>query len=203
MQSIPIHIVTLALLLMQGRPSYTIIGKWEAVDASEGFCMIMEFGPRGVFYRSGGICRSGTYRLDGSRILVDEAGLHSASEATEFRIDGDELVLKTEDGELRLPRLGRQTPNAPAIVGKWGEKGAFFHGGDNGSATLEFTQDGHFKFRMQTEPEKGRYQRRGKMLITRAGGEYIESPIRFEDGFLILQSRYNPGAEEKYRRIDR
>jgi len=60
MPSIPIHIVTIALLLMQSRLNHTIIGKWEAVEESEGFCAIMEFRPSGVFHQSGGICRSGT-----------------------------------------------------------------------------------------------------------------------------------------------
>lgn len=202
MQSIPIYIVTIALFLMQGRAGHTIIGKWEAVEANDGFRVTMEFGRGGVFYQTAGIYRSGTYRLDGSRILVEEPALNNAAEAAEFRIDGDELVLKFEDGELRLPRIGRQTSNAPAIVGKWGEKGAYFHGGDNGFASFEFTQDGRFIFRMQAEPEKGRYQTRGNLLTTRMHGESSASSIRFEDGFLILKSRSKPPHEEKYKRIE-
>ena len=34
--SIPIHTVTIVLLLMQGRSSHTIIGKWEAVEPADG-----------------------------------------------------------------------------------------------------------------------------------------------------------------------
>lgn len=202
MQSIPIPIVVMALLLTQARSVQTIIGKWEALEpAAGGFFVTMEFGPRGVFYHTAGISRSGTYRLDGSRILIEEGVSNSDSDAMEFRVESDKLVSKGADGEVAWPRIGRSTPNSPPIVGKWGAKGAFFHGGENGAATFEFTQDGHFKFRMQAEPEKGRYQTRGKLLITKASGESTIYSFRFEDGFLILKS--DSIREERYRRIER
>lgn len=203
MQSIPIHIVAIALLLMQARPSQTIIGKWESVEASaEGGCPTMEFGPRGVLYLTFAICHSGTYRLDGGGFLLEEGASSRASEAVEFRIESDKLVFKDAFGEEPWPRIGRPTPNAPAIIGKWGVKGTLFHG-DNGYATFEFTQDGHYKFRMQGEPKKARYQTRGERLIIWDSGESTIYSFRFKDEFLILTSGSSPVHEENYRRIER
>ena len=205
MQSVTIHIFSFALLLLQAAPSNTIIGKWEGVEATGHVGDVLEFRRGGFFSEGMGISSSGNYKLDGKRVLIEETSsdLDNRSEALELRIERNALFLKYDDGEVRLRRLHRRKPAAPAIVGKWIVKGAFFHGGENGLWTIEFTKDGRVRMTMRREPEKGRFKINGNRLITKVNGESSVSSFRFEDGFLILMRQSKPVGEEKYKRVDR
>jgi hypothetical protein len=49
-----------------------------------------------------------------------------------FNLEGDTLTLISNSEEMKLMRLDPSASGDLPIVGRWGIKGAFFHGGKNG-----------------------------------------------------------------------
>lgn len=200
----PVHFLALTLLLTQASARQSIVGTWESVEAVDGMRDLMEFSRGGRFTKTVGLSGIGTYRVDGNRALIEEAaGSDESAKSMELRIESDKLVLKEGSGEMRLSRLARRTPDAPALVGKWGLRMPFpIHGPDEGSLTIELTRDGQYRLRMQTKPTKGSYKvRRNRVTVKTSDGTHASS-FRFEDGFLILRSEVEAKREEKFKRVD-
>ncbi len=199
----PTHLLALFLLLTQATASQSIAGKWESVEAVDGLRELMEFSRGGRFSKTVGLSGTGTYRLDGNRALIEEAaGSDESAKSMELRIESEKLVLEEGGGEMRLSRLTRRTPDAPAFVGKWGLRVPFpLHGPDNGSLTIELTRDGQYRLRMQTKPTRGSYKVRGNRVTVKTSDGTHASSFRFEDGFLILRSAVESKREEKFKRV--
>ena len=198
-----VHFFLLLLLVFQARGNDRIIGKWESVETTDGARTVLEFGRNGLFLRTVGLAADGIYRVEGNHILTDglDSGAKDQLDSLEFKVENDALFLKTTDGEVTLRRLGPR-PNADVpIMGKWGVKGEFFHGGKNGTSTIEFTQDGHLRTRIQAEPRRGRYRIKGDLLTTSSEGETQSGNFRFEEGLLIITPASKSGGEERYKRL--
>lgn len=98
---------------------------------------------------------------------------------------------------MKLERLSNSPLGDLPFVGRWGIKGAFFHGGNNGLWEVLLTRDGRITCKMQREPERGRYKIKGNSL-TMKGERYR---VRFEEGLMILKPVDEPESEsEKYKR---
>ena len=118
-----IHFLALALVLAQARANPTILGKWEAVDPSDNITRFLEFRRDGRFFESLGASGNAAYRLDGDRILIEDSKRPTGPPGIlELRIEGDWLVMKSDDGVMRFPRIGRRPKDALPLVGKWGLK---------------------------------------------------------------------------------
>lgn len=209
MRDAAIYLSGLFILLIQARTNSAIIGRWESVEPKEGLTVIQEFRSGGLYSRTIHITSHGTYAVEGNRIIdtfppSPDAGTEEKRESIEFEIQGDDLVLRVKDynqrdDEMRLKRLDHQNGGSASLAGRWGIKGAFFHGDNNGRFEMEFTKEGQLTIKMYREPDNGRYRISRDLLITTVDGERETNHFRFESGFLILNSATRT---ERYKRVN-
>ena len=198
-------VIIFMILLPQFRTSINIIGQWEqteldkVTETSEAPPHIrLQFHRDGSFVATYWISLDGTYEVRGNDILTKSINSDSATtDRMSFKVEGDSLTLSLKGEEMKLKRLSPSAPGDLPTLGRWGIKGAFFHGGNNGLCELLLTKDGRITFKIQAEPERGRYKIKGNVL-TMKGARYR---IRFEEGGLILKSLDEPEYERKYKRL--
>lgn len=199
------HLVLILLILFaQARTSINIIGRWENVQTYE-ITQTSEAPPhiKLEFYRDGSfvltfwISSEGAYEVSGNDILVKPTNLDSEkAEKLSFKVEGNTLTLTTNGEEMKLERLSNSSLSDLPFVGRWGIKGATFHGGNNGLWEVLLTRDGRITFKIQGEPERGRYKLKGN-LLTMKGESYR---VRFEEGLMILKPVDEAESERKYKR---
>ena len=191
-------VVILLIFLPQARTSVDIIGQWEGVEPAEGDAHIrLQFRRDRVVLSTFGIYTHGTYEVRGNDIIVKSTNSDSATDRERIRLEGDTLILGINDDEMRLERLRRSEPGDLPFVGEWGEKGGFFHGGNNGLLEVKLKRDGRITIKLEREPERERYKITGN-LLTMGDQRY---KVRFEGGLLILKPLDDPSKVEKYKRI--
>ena len=207
MQSIVTCAVTLILLMAQSNPKTQILGKWQSIEATDGFGSLVEFRNDGFCFTAFRIVSNRTYKIEDDRIFTSgqKSSQGQDPDGVQFRIEGARLFFKTSEGEIALDWMGNAKPSGPAIVGKWGIKDSLFphrHGAEKASFTYEFTEDGRFTTIIQGEPQARRYSIKGKWLTMRINGESRRVKYRFEDEVLVLESFSEAGREERYRRVE-
>ena len=198
-------VLILLILLPQAMISKSIIGQWENAETTE-VTKTTEAAPhfRLQFHRDGSfvatfwISFDGTYEVRENNILTKSTNSDSETmDKLSFKVEGDTLTLSFNSEEMKLKRLSPSASGDLPVVGRWGIKGAFFHGGNNGLCELLFTKDRRITFKMQGEPERGRYKIKGS-LLTMNDERYR---VRFEEGLLILKSLDEPESERKYKAV--
>ena len=192
--------IVLTFLVAQSAARNEIVGKWIAVEDTDGLHSILEFRPNGICSVTLGVVGSEAYKIEGNRILSVNLEQNNELDAIEFRLDGAKLVLKTEEGKITFTRISTKLSRT-GLVGKWGTGGAFFHGGEAGTWIIEFTEDGQLRTVMQREPKTGRYATKGDWLTLRIDGKSRALRYRFADGLLVLDSYSDIGREDRYRRV--
>ena len=201
--NIPFYFCILLLLPLQSVTGSALIGEWEAVIINEPAYGEMyqrwQFRQDKYFVETGGIRWRGTYRVEGHRLI--NSSFKFLKEAEEFRIEGNILILKSDEGEeLRLKRLSPRSRSTADIVGRWGEKFDFL--GPNGLLEIELTADGRIKVKMQRQPVAGGYRLRNNLLTIIERSGTTKHRFRFENGFLLVKSLDEENTEDKrFRRV--
>lgn len=197
-------VLILSILLAQARTSINIVGQWENAETYETTQtseapphIKLEFYRDGSFVRTFWISFEAAYELSGNDILVKLTNSDSAeTEKLSLNVKGNILTLTADGEEMKFERLSNSSLSDLPFVGRWGIKGAAFHGGNNGLWEVLLTRDGRFTFKMQREPERGRYKIKGN-LLTMKGDSYR---VRFEEGLMILKPVDESESEHKYKR---
>lgn len=205
MKSLLVYVFTLLFLLLQGKITSDVIGRWEGLEKSpEGLHKRLEFNPDGSFANTVGTSFKGTYKLQGNRLIItyrSQPESDMTRETQQISIKGSTLILKVKKGQIEAIRLSPRVPNSPAIVGRWQLEIPGFHGGATaGLWEFEFSKAGDFTSNIEFYPQKGHYKIDGDLLITTVDNEAETVKFRLEDGFLLLKSP-DVGTEEKFRRI--
>jgi hypothetical protein len=201
--NIPFYFCILLLLPLQSVNGFTLIGEWEAVIINEavegGMYQRWQFRQDKSLVETGGIRWRGTYKVEGHRLINSSSKF--LKEAEEFRIEGNILILKSDEGEeIRLKRLSPRSRSTADIVGRWGEKFDFF--GPNGLIEIGLTEDGRIKVTMQRQPVAGRYKVGNNLLTIIEQSGTTKHRFRFKNGFLLVKSLDEQNTEEKrFRRI--
>jgi hypothetical protein len=138
MPGILMPIFSSVFLLLQVSSRGDIVGRWEAIETTRGgLGSTLKFSPDGSFTFAFGPLLTGTYKLDGDKLIVttfQHPPEKATTEAHEIKIEGDTLFQKTEYGVYKWVRLNPSAPGSPPIVGRWGMK----------SPVYEFRRDGTF-----------------------------------------------------------
>lgn len=199
------HLVLILLILLaQARTSINIIGQWENAETYEITQpseppphIKLEFYRDGSFVLTFSTSSEGAYEVSGNDILVKPINSDSAeTEKFSLKVEGNTLTLTTNGEEMKLKRLSNSSLSDLPFVGRWGIKTAAFHGGNNGLWEVLLTRDGRITFKLQAEPERGRYKIKGN-LLTMNGRSYR---VRFEEGLMILKPVDEDELERKYKR---
>src|SRR5919205_2052505 len=158
-----ISVGVLAMIILVSQPAHhdSIIGKWKAVGAPDHGYKIMEFADEGLLSVSWGVEGTLTYEVKGKFIHLNDPEL--GAEICDFRIENDTLFLKSPERDSKLRRLDKQTPDAPPIVGKWGETIISVDGQEN-SYSIEFTKNGRSTSTLEYLRGSGSYQISGDLL---------------------------------------
>ena len=207
MNNLFVHIFFLLFLLLQGKTTSDIIGRWEGLEKSpEGLHRRLEFNPDGSFTNTVGTSFKGTYKLQGNRLITTYSSQPESvitREMQQFSIKGGTLILKVKKAQIEAIRLTPRVTNNPAIVGRWQLEIRGFHGGAaSGLWEFEFSKAGDFTSNIEFYPQKGHYKIEGDLLVTTVDNETETIKFRFDDGILLLKSP-DVGSEEKFRRIEK
>ena len=130
MQRILMLTFSSVFLLLQVNSNGEIIGRWEAMETTRGgLGSTLKFSPDGSFTFGFGSLLSGTYKLDGNKLIVttlQHPPQKATTEAHEIKIEGDTMFQKTEYGVFKWARLSPGAPDSPPIVGRWGMKTSIY-----------------------------------------------------------------------------
>lgn len=161
-----------------------------------------EFRADGTFAATVGLECQTTYKVEGHHLLTIDSSSKLPVEDQEFRIEGNVLILKLDGEETRLKRLDPLSIGTADIVGRWGDKGDFFHQGPNGLFEIAFTEDGRMTIKMQSQPMDGRYKISNRLLIAVDRTGTTKYRFRFENGFLFLKSLDEESTgETRHKRV--
>jgi hypothetical protein len=115
---------------LQVKSNGDIVGRWEAMEITKGALgSTLKFSPDGSFTFAFGALPTGTYKLDGNKLIVttfQHPPQKATTEAHEIKIEGDTLFQKTEYGVFKWVRLGPGPPDSPPVVGRWSLKTSIY-----------------------------------------------------------------------------
>ena len=145
MSFIPVHLLTLVILMSQTSPNQEIIGRWKTVEDTNGFHFVTEFFDNGSFSQTMRAEGAGTYQA--TRNFIHLNNKRMGRETYRFRIEGDTLILQTPKQEEKLTRISKAKASTPPLVGRWQRSGAFDDGQEYTMA-MEFRRSGKSRTEM-------------------------------------------------------
>ncbi|HEU4389830.1 MAG TPA: hypothetical protein VFV34_18645 [Blastocatellia bacterium] len=195
-------VVVSTMTLSSGKTS-GIVGTWVSVKDDDKPSWVLVFRRDGSFSSTFGVVGEESYEVVNNRIITypDDPDSEGPHDGFEFRVERNTLVLKMNGEEVTLKRLSRQLHGGSALIGRWGLRGSFLHGGPNGLWEMAFTKDKRCIFKMLREPGWGRYRIRNNLLTTTIEINGAKSSkFRLRIGVLFLEPTDGTAAQE-YRRL--
>lgn len=191
MNNLFVHIFTLLFLLLQGKTTSDMIGRWQGLEKSpEGLRRVLQLDPDGSFTSIEGATFKGTYKLHGHRLVTNTSQTDSKVKTNTQRISikGNALILELKGMQWKGIRSSPRVPDSPPIVGRWQFEFPGLHGGRAGLWEFEFSKNGEVISRIELYPQKGHYEIEGDLIVMTVDKETYTCKFCLEDGFLCFPS---------------